>query len=296
MHVVVVQVGHRGHEPALDGLLEVNFAGIRVHHRCEFVARLQVIVLIVGLVEPVVAGHVLEPGMVTAAVVENHVHHHLESSTVGLITQAAVFLVGAKARVHLVVVGRGITVIGRVAMTVGRIVLQHGSEPQGGHAQLGEVVQMLADALDVAAVAQAGLRPVVLVGFHASNLVVGRIAVGKAVGHEHIEHIGDAEAHALVTAHLAGEQLVFHFFLAAALLEGHFHRAGLGITGIQVDEQVVGRIQAYQAVDGHACIVDGHFGITDALAIDHELHTGVFQAHIPVGWLNAVHLNCGMAG
>ena len=87
--------------------------------------------------------------------VENHIHHHLQTTAVGFVAQAAILLVGAKTWIYLVVVGRGIAMVGADVMVVaiGRVVLEHGSEPQCGHTQLGEVIQVLADALDIAAVA-----------------------------------------------------------------------------------------------------------------------------------------------
>ena len=92
--------------------------------------------------------------------VENHVHHHLQSLAVRLINKAAVFVVGAETWVNAVIVGGGIAVIGALCLLVGGVVLQHGRKPQGCNAQLVEVIQVLANAFQVAPVAQAGLRAV----------------------------------------------------------------------------------------------------------------------------------------
>ena len=64
---------------------------------------------------------------------------------------------------------------------------------------------MLTYALDITAMAQTWLRAVICVGLHARDLIVGRVAVGKAVGHEHVEHVGVGEAFALLTALFTGE-------------------------------------------------------------------------------------------
>ena len=54
--------------------------------------------------------------------------------------QAAVLIVGAEAGGHLVVVGGGIAMVGAEAVVVvGRVVLQHRGEPQGGHTEFVEV-------------------------------------------------------------------------------------------------------------------------------------------------------------
>ena len=104
--------------------------------------------------------------------VENHVHHNLQSFLVCLVNQATVFLVGAEARIHTVVVGTGITMIGGETVVVGRVVLQDGRKPQGGNTQLVEVIEVLADAFQVAAMAQAGLAAVVHIRVQAFDLVV----------------------------------------------------------------------------------------------------------------------------
>ena len=142
--------------------------------------------------------------MLEATVVEDHIHHHLQSFLVSLGHESAILLVGAETRIHTIVVGGGIAVVGAVAVVgVGRVVLQHWRKPQGSNAELVEVVEVLADALEVTTMAQRRLRAILAIGVHAFNLcgVVGTLC--KAVGHEHIEHVGIGEPHALVASFLA---------------------------------------------------------------------------------------------
>ena len=185
MWVALVQVRHRGHEPSLDGLLQVYFRGVGVHHGREFIRCLQVGTLgrlravAVGRearhrvaaalllreplwgVQPVLRRHILRPGVLKAAVVEDHVHHHLQPFLMSLVAETAVVFVGAEAGIHAIVVGCGIAVIGRVAVLgVWRVVLKHRRQPEGGHTEFLEVVQMLADAVQVAAMPQRGFRAV----------------------------------------------------------------------------------------------------------------------------------------
>ena len=58
---------------------------------------------------------------------------------------------------------------------------------------------MLFDAGEVAAVAGIGIVAVYFVFGHAGNLVVVRITVGKAVGHQQVQSIGGIEAFVLAT-------------------------------------------------------------------------------------------------
>ena len=104
----------------------------------------------------------------------------------GFINQSFIRFVGAETRVYTVVVGSGIAMIRAVQTGIGCVVFQYRGKPKGGHAQLGEVIQMLANAFEVAAVAQAGLRTVYGIGVETFNPVVFGIARCKPVGHQHI--------------------------------------------------------------------------------------------------------------
>ena len=175
----MVQVGHGRHKPAVDGLMQVHLRGIGVEYRRELVAGLQVGTLgrlrAVGIggeaghrvaaalllaeplggVQPVLRGHVADPRVFESAMVEDHVHHHFQSVLMCVGDERAILLIGAEARVYAVVVGGGVAVVGAEAVVgVGRVVFQDRREPQGGDAELIEVVEVLADALEVAAVAQ----------------------------------------------------------------------------------------------------------------------------------------------
>ena len=55
---------------------------------------------------------------------------------------------------------------------VGRVILEHRSKPQGGYTEFLEVVEVLANAFEVASVAQGWLGAVVLVCAHSLYLVV----------------------------------------------------------------------------------------------------------------------------
>ena len=151
---------------------------------------------------------------------------------------------------------------------------------------------MLAYALQVAAVAQTGLRAVVLIGRHTLDLVVVGAAAGKAVGHEHVEHVGIGETAVGLAGHFADFQFEGLLEGLAAHAELELHGAGLRTGEVEIDEQVVGRLKPHDAVYGHAGIVGGHFGRADALSVDHQLQRGVFHAGKPVGRFYSVYFGC----
>ena len=72
-----------------------------------------------------------------------------------LVAEAPVIGIGAEARVYAIVVGGGIAVIGgEAAVVVGGVVFEDGSESKRRDAEFTEIVEVLTDAFQVAAVAQ----------------------------------------------------------------------------------------------------------------------------------------------
>ena len=120
-----------------------------------------------------------------------------------LVYQSFEFVVRAEAAVYLIIIRDGIAVI----RAVGHVVLLGGIEPDGRHAQVGDVVQVVGYTLQVAAVSGILFVAIYLVFQHTGHYIVSRVAVGKAVGHDEVEHI------------LGGEALDI-FTTARALLQG----------------------------------------------------------------------------
>ena len=172
---MLVQVWHRGYEPTFDSFLHIYLRGIGIYDGRQFIRCLQIgrlgwfravaigceashrvatALLLrepIGSVQPILCRHVLSPGMLKTTVVEDHVHHDFQSFLVGLVAESLIVLVRAKARIHLVVVRRGVAVIGRKAvLRVWRVVLQHRRKPEGCHTQLLEIVQVLTDTVQIA--------------------------------------------------------------------------------------------------------------------------------------------------
>ena len=143
MGIVLVQVWHRRHKPPFGSLLHIDLRGVGVNHGGELIRCLEetgafgircAIRLLEPFrqVQPVLGGHVLRPGMFKATVVEDHVHHDLETFGVGLVAEPAIVLVGAEAGIHLIIVCGGVAMVGRVTVfRIWRIVLQHRREPEG---------------------------------------------------------------------------------------------------------------------------------------------------------------------
>ena len=152
MWVALIQIWHRRHKPAIYSLLKVNFAGIRIQNRSQLIAGLLIHIIHsactiystylfqmfrslvfrkqpLGSIKPVFGWHISYPRMLKTAMVENHIHHNLQSFQVSLINQLFVFCIGTETRIYTIVIGSSITMISTVLAIIRAIILQYRSKP-----------------------------------------------------------------------------------------------------------------------------------------------------------------------
>ena len=187
MRIFLVEVGHRWDEPAVQHPVAVVVGRVRIEVDLLVVIRLHVVV---EVVEPVLARDIFHPGVVAAAVVEDHVHDDLHAPPVGIVDEVDIFLVGAEAGVDAVIVGCRVAVI----RTAFHIVFQDGVEPDRRDAQVLDIIHVLFDAGQVAPVAGVGVIAIHLIGLPQGDLVVVGVAVGETVRHDQVEDIRRVEA------------------------------------------------------------------------------------------------------
>ena len=282
MGIALVEVGHGLDKPSVNGFLHILLRSVGVEDGGELIACLKAVV---GIIEPVLRRWVEVPGMVVAAMVEDHIHHHLQSTLVAFVDELLIFSVCTEARIHFIVIGGGVSVVRAVhAVVVGPVVFQDRCEPQGSNAKVGEVVEVLLNAGEVTAVAQAWLGAVAGLVAHSLDDIVLRVAVGEAVGHEQVEHVGIGEALVVLATHGAVLERIAHLLA----VEVECHLSGLSPLQVQVDEQIVRRVEADDGVHLHAGVVGGDLlDVFHILTIDHELQARVFHPHIPVCGVDA---------
>ncbi|MCY1230412.1 hypothetical protein D9M72_428230 [compost metagenome] len=126
-----------------------------------------------------------------SGVVGDDVEVDLHPARVGLVDQRLQFGVGAQVRVDLGEVGDPVPVVtGRFVLRLDRFVLEAGRQPDGRGAQALDVVDLVQQALEVAAVVEALLGRVVA-GDHRigaqSAVVVRGASVAETVRHHEIE-------------------------------------------------------------------------------------------------------------
>ena len=188
---------------------------------------------------------------------------------VGFVDKLTVLLVGSEAGIHVVVVSGGVAVICGEGAVVGRVILQHGREPEGSDAELVEVVEMLANAFEVASVTQRGLFAVLFVFVQPLDFCGVVRALCEAVGHKHIKDVGAVESDAFVACFLAFAELVLDYGLvvASGAAEGNGQFACLHALEVEIDKEVVGRVEPHYGIYFRAIDID--LCIAYAGAIDH---------------------------
>ena len=157
----------------------------------------------IGLVHviPVLERRVVHPPVGGAAVVGDNVHDHLEPLLMRFFHKQLIVLVVAEAGVYVVVVGAGIAVVALLRL----IIQKQRRAPDSRSAQVGNIVQVVHDTLDVSAVPGHRVLAVHFVGrcrdFPGAGAAVqvfptlpGLVVVHEgrreAVRHDEIDHIG----------------------------------------------------------------------------------------------------------
>ena len=101
---------------------------------------------------------------------------------------------------------------------------------------------MLFDAGKVTAVACIGVIAVYLVLGHARNLVIVRIAIGKAVGHQQVQCVGGVETFMFATFLVACLQFIFLYefsFFPSVKVRLNFAGVFTSLSSFQIDQEVV---------------------------------------------------------
>ena len=142
MLIPLVQVGHGRNEPAVNRFLHINLRSIRIFHRSKLIAGLLEastrritatlrLLQPIGQVQPVVGRHIQCPRMLKTTMVEDHIHHNLQSFGMRLIAESPVIVITSETWIYTVVVRRCIAMIGGIAiLIIRRIVFQHRGEPK----------------------------------------------------------------------------------------------------------------------------------------------------------------------
>ena len=284
VRVVQVHVRHRRDEPAALLPVAVLHGSVRIHIHREERVHLHVRL---GDVVPVREGRVVHPPVGRAAVVGDDVHDHFQPLPMGLVHELPVQGVVAEARIDVVIVSAGVAVVGLLRL----VVQQQRGVPDGRRAQVGDIVQMVDDALEVAPVPGHRILAVdiirrfgngprnggaVVIGLAFPGPVVAGAAGSEPVGHDQVNHVGRRETGAVGTPllPLADQIRILDLLDAIAHHQIIGARGGMGLD-FHVHEQVVragGRMGGRN--DDALAALDADFLRADPRALHHQLQRG----------------------
>ena len=191
--IVLVEIGQDVDEPAVERASREGRRGVRVHQGPGLPGVGQMFLR--RSVEPGGRGGIVHPRMIGTGVVRDLVQNDLDAervrrfhelSEIGQVAQVLVDAVEVDGAVA-VVVGDGLAVVFFLLVQVIHVVVDR-IDPEGGDAQILEIRQMLDTPCKIAAVIIAGLAAVEQT-VRNRRIVVGRVAIGEAIGHDQVDHI-----------------------------------------------------------------------------------------------------------
>ena len=198
LRVGLVEIGKDVGEPAVQRATAQLRRGVRIENRPGLPGVRQVILF--RAVEPVRHRRVGHPRMIRPGVVGYLILNHLESQAMRVLNQGAILRQHSQMLVDAVeidgsvavVIGNGLVVVFLALVQVVRVVVDR-REPDGGDAEVFQIGKLLPNPREIAAVIIAGLAAVVQAARN-GWIVVRRIAVGKPVRHDQVNHVVGREA------------------------------------------------------------------------------------------------------
>ncbi len=209
----------------------------------------------------------------------------------GLCNQRLIVRHGAEVIFDLVEVDSAVAVV--VGSDVGLVVDR--SEPERGYTKIFQVAKMIGNALEVATVV--GLWRVAIIGSRccARRHVVGRIAIGEAVGHDEVNDVisRDALKSALLWFTRLQDQVCFG--ITRRCVDRQLRDPGLcSLRNLQPDEDVLPIRLRLDLLHSNAGIVDGDLRIREPLAVEQHHYRGDVICP-PIGRLDLGYLWLGDA-
>ena len=273
--IVLVEIGHARHEPAVVELSPVDLRAVGVDAERLGMGRPHVAV---PLVHPVVHRGIIHPPVMQPAVIDDHVHDQPDALFASDPGQFPQVFIAALARVHPVEIRGGIAVVGEFRHRV----LKHGIQPDCGEAESGDVVEPIDDAPEIAAVAPPWQAPVQDVS-HAFDLVVFGIAVGESVRRDQVNRIYGGKAAGVLRVLVAFVQAVGVGDVTVGAAENNVEFPGLGVgADIQAYKQVVRITRGDDLVDRDARPVDAWRQRPRVFAVDQQFQFRVLESDPPV--------------
>src|ERR1700691_2640993 len=123
-----------------------------------------------------------DPRMLRACVVHHVVDQHLHAEAVSVSNKCLIVLHGAN------MVVESVKVNDVVAVVIGISVLPDRSQPESGYTKVVQISEMVSNATQIAAMVRPGIASVIYAR-RPRRLIVRRITIGEAVGHDQVNHV-----------------------------------------------------------------------------------------------------------
>ena len=226
--------------------------------------------------DPVLERKIIHPPVAGATVVGHDVHYHFQTLLVGFGDIFPVLGIAAETWVDAVVVATGIAVV----RPLGLVVHQKRSTPDGGGTKVGDVVQVIDNALKITTMAAKRLAAVSLLG-GVIGVVISLVGVGETVGADQIDKIRSCETATLGGTFLPRGDPVRIAEGTAILREYDAVLTGLGRCAYgHVNKKIVRAVRLMDLLDADTFTLDPDIIAGDAIAVDHQLERGL-HAHPP---------------
>ena len=181
--IPLIQIRHIHHKPTLHRSIPIQLRVVRIaHRRRSEIGRPHLL----QIVNPVVPRRVHCQPMMRAHVIVNHIHNHLHPAIVRRLHQCAILLIRTKPPIHLVHIGRCISMIRPILRR--HIVLERRRKPHRRHPQILNIPKPIRQPLQIPAMPPARLRPIHRLQ-HPLNRIIRRIPIRKPIRHQQVDHI-----------------------------------------------------------------------------------------------------------
>ena len=176
--IFLVQVGHGIGKPAVGDIAPRLYGSMRINQLVEIMGSRAM--NLERAVKPIRRGRIEHPRMLHAKMIGHQVDHQLHIPCVQRIGKMAIVIQRAEVRIHRIKIGGCVAVVRLRHTAIG----SNRRCPKRRNAELLQVIQMLFDPGEVAAMPAAGGGAIV------AGWIARLIAVGEAIGHDQVKHIG----------------------------------------------------------------------------------------------------------
>ena len=203
--------------------------------------------------------------------VRHHVQEDLDAFFMRLGHHLPVQFVRTVTRVDMVVIRTGVAVV----RAPRGIVPEDRRTPEGGGAEVGDIIEMVDNSLDVTAMAAHRRIPTHLLRGQGRG-IIGRVPIGKAVRDDQVNEVGRSETLPVGGTRLAGRNLIRIADHIVPLPEYQGIGTGLRfLRHLHIHEEVIGAVGRMDCLHFQSFSLNSDIIIADSLPVHEQLQVGL---------------------